>query len=298
MRGPRGRQGPISRCLAQMGRDLWLQGAALLSLTVSLAILGAYLVLCHNAYQALAGLTTGGTLTVVLEEGQSPAQARELGQRIAGLPPVASIRVISKEEGLKRFARQLGPHKGLLSGLTDNPLPDVIEVTLMGGGDFGPGFSAQIKSFKGVENVLTRRPWLARLERAGRAALELGGALGILLFLGVVFLVANTVRLAVYVRKDSMEIMELVGAGAWYVRLPFVLEALIQALVAAALASGVIWLLLKFLSAPAALPLGLELSALLAYQPALPLALGALAMVAGVVGGLWGAARALRFKGM
>lgn len=69
----------------------------------------------------------------------------------------------------------------------------------------------------------------------------------------------NTVRLAVYVRCEQLEILDLVGATAAYVRWSFMLEAVLQALTAAGLASLLVWMMLKVLEAPAELPLGLDL---------------------------------------
>ncbi|CAO0821938.1 hypothetical protein DFAR_2740003 [Desulfarculales bacterium] len=75
-----------------------------------------------------------------------------------------------------------------------------------------------------------------------------------------VLLVTNTVRLAVYVHREQLEILDLVGATESYVRWPFVLEAMLQALMASGLASLLVWGMLRVLAVPTELPLSLDLS--------------------------------------
>lgn len=117
-----------------------------------------------------------------------------------------------------------------------------------------PALSRQIKQVDGVGEVVRGRPWLRRLDRAYAVGGELALALGILLFLGVVLVFSNTVRLAVHARRSELEIMALVGAGSGYMRGPFLVEAMLQGLIAAALASLLLWGLFAFLAAPGPCP--------------------------------------------
>ena len=96
----------------------------------------------------------------------------------------------------------------------------------------------------------------------------------------------------------ALEVLDLVGATASYLRWPFVLEAVMQALLAAGLASLMVWGLLRILEAPAELPLGLDLSQLMGFPWQVAPALVALAVLAGVLGGLLGVGRVLRPQGL
>ncbi|HEY7564619.1 MAG TPA: permease-like cell division protein FtsX [Acidimicrobiia bacterium] len=69
----------------------------------------------------------------------------------------------------------------------------------------------------------------------------LGLGLALVLGLSAVILIANTIRMAIYARRDEVSIMKLVGASNWFVRIPFVLEGMIEGLIGAALAVLTVW---------------------------------------------------------
>jgi len=291
-------RGPLGRAWRQMGEDLWLQAVAVSTLTVALAIMGAYLTLCLNLGAAASRLLTGPTLLVVLspdaEAGRGPILAQELGR----LPGVATAHYVGRDEALVRFRRQLGPQASLLDDLEVNPLPDGVELVLSRDAPPVPELAAFIKKKAGVVEVVSGRPWLKRLERALAAGGDLAVALGILLFLGVVLVTSNTVRLAVHARRRELELMALVGASPGYMRGPYLVEGMLQGLMAAALASLLLWGLFGLLSTPAALPLGLRLGEILAFPPLLPLTLAVLAVAASLLGGFLGVGRTLRPREM
>jgi len=287
------RRGVVGRALRQMGEDLWLQGVAISTLAVALAIMGAYLALCLNLNQAAGRLLTGPTLLVVTDPQVRPEEGRELAAELSRLPGVASAAYVDQQEAMIRFRRQLGPQADLLDDLETNPLPNAVELVLTPDLAAPPELAAHIKNMAGVSDVVTGRPWLQRLERALRAGGELAVALGVLLFLAVVLVTSNTVRLAVHVRRRELELMALVGAGGGYMRGPFLVEAVLQGLAAAALASLMLWGLFSLLAAPDALPWGLRLGQILAFPPLLPAALGCLAVVSGLMGGFLGVGRSL-----
>lgn len=293
---PAPRRGPLNRALNQMGQNLWLQGVAVSSLAVTLAILFAYLNLCLNLYGAMERLTTGASLMVVLTEEAGPEQGAELARELTQSKEVLSARFVPKEEALERFRAQLDSRAGLLEGLSRNPLPDAVEVQLKPGAAPVMVLANDLKGMPGVEEVVTSRPWLHQLEQAAGMLAEVGLVLGVLLLAGVVLVVANTVRLAVYVRREDLELMALVGASLGYMRRPFLWETALQCLAAAVIALLLVQGLLAFFAQPISLPLGLDLNQLLRFRPMMipPFLLAALA--AGLAGSWLGVGRALQPK--
>ncbi|CAN5740717.1 permease-like cell division protein FtsX [soil metagenome] len=122
----------------------------------------------------------------------------------------------------------------------------------------------------------------------------LGIGLAVVLGISAVILIANTIRLAIYARRDEVEIMKLVGASNWFIRVPFLLEGLIEGLVGASLAVFSVWVASRNLAGAAQ---GIDLINL-QLQNSFFLRWGVVFLLfgaaAGVVGSLLGLSRYLR----
>ena len=93
-----------------------------------------------------------------------------------------------------------------------------------------------------VRQVTTAADSIEQLQNLSNALNVLGLGMAIVLGLAAVVLIANTIRLAIYARRDEVSIMKLVGASNWFIRVPFLLEGMIEGLVGAALAVFMVWL--------------------------------------------------------
>lgn len=94
-----------------------------------------------------------------------------------------------------------------------------------------------------VRRVQTAAEEIEQLQDLSSVLNVLGLGLAVVLGVSAVILIANTIRLAIYARRDEVEIMKLVGASNWYIRIPFLLEGLIEGLVGAALSVLTVWVL-------------------------------------------------------
>jgi cell division transport system permease protein len=93
-----------------------------------------------------------------------------------------------------------------------------------------------------VRQVATAAESIEQLQNLSSVLNVLGLGMAIVLGVAAVVLIANTIRLAIYARRDEVSIMKLVGASNWFIRVPFLLEGMIEGLVGAALAVFVVWL--------------------------------------------------------
>lgn len=221
-------------------------------LTIGLALfLGAMFVLGLLAARSL--LTSWGaqaSVTAYLDRSTTDEAARALARKIATENPTLSVVYVDRTQAMKRLRTDLGDLAGALDGLSQNPLPPSLEITPRSA--LPPAgvrvLAAEVGRAPGVEEVEYGREWLDKLEALARG-LRVFGAGALFAVLGAALLVvANTIRLAVYARRDEIEIMKLVGATDGYVRAPFLLEGALQGLVGAALALAAVmavqhWLL-------------------------------------------------------
>jgi cell division transport system permease protein len=93
-----------------------------------------------------------------------------------------------------------------------------------------------------VRQVATAAESIEQLQSLSSVLNVLGLGMAVVLGVAAVVLIANTIRLAIYARRDEVSIMKLVGASNWFIRVPFLLEGMIEGLVGAALAVFVVWL--------------------------------------------------------
>ena len=181
------------------------------------------------------------SLTLYLDPQLGDAQARGLGDRVRSENPEVEVRYVDRAEALARLRVELGDLGSELDGLAQNPLPPTLELTPRGAAAAAAAIralAARLAKLPGVADVDYGREWLDKLEALGRA-LRAAGAGALLIVLGAaVMVVANTIRLAVYARRDEIEIMKLVGASDAYVRLPFLLEGALQGMFGALCAVG------------------------------------------------------------
>ena len=211
-------------------------------LTIGLSLfLGASFVLgLFTARQLLTSWGAQASVTLYLDKSTTDAQAQLLQRQAQEQAGDADVTYVDRAMALKRLRTDLGDLSGALDGLTQNPLPPSLEVTPRA--SLQPAgvrmLAAQLGQLPGVTEVEYGREWLDKLEALGRG-LRVFGAGALFIVLGAALLVvANTIRLAVYARRDEIEIMKLVGATDGYVRAPFLLEGGLQGLIGAGMAVG------------------------------------------------------------
>ncbi len=217
---------------------------SVITIAVSLLTLGTFLLLYQNLRASAA--TWGGDVQVVayLAEGMAPDEVNRLSESISRLPEVSAVKYVSREDALARFRRDLGGQAGILEGLSRNPLPASLEVTLREGAT-GPetlrAIAAKVGGLPGVDDMQYGEEWVAQYGAFMNFLRILGLLLGGFLLAGSALVVANTIRLAVYSRREELEILSLVGASKPFVRIPFLIEGILQGILGAGIAVGILY---------------------------------------------------------
>jgi len=223
--------------------SLWRgrQAGALSTATIALAlfVLGGFLLVTATLEQLGAEWSRAAELSVYLADDVADEERRAIEDALAVGDLVSAHEYVSKNDALARFKETFGDLATAIDTLGDNPLPASIEVRLRAGAGTGAAvdeLGSRVRTLAGVVDVRYDRQWLDRLLSAVAIVRGVGLTLGGLLTLAAALTVANVVRLALWARRDELDIMQLVGAPEVYVRGPFVMEGVLQGGIGALLA--------------------------------------------------------------
>lgn len=222
----------------------FLNVVSIITIALSVIITSSIILFFVNTTGALNIWKKGVKIMVYLSPGVSGEHIHEIQKKISGMHGVKDVIFIPKEEALNILKQQMKTQSSLLENLKENPLPDAFEIHLI---ESSHAFqkietlASDIKSLPKIDEVEYGQKSLARFSGIINIFKLSGYALGILFFIASVFIVANTVRLVLYARRDEIEIMRLVGATDGFIKTPLYLECIIQGAV-----GGIIGLILLF----------------------------------------------------
>jgi cell division transport system permease protein len=261
------------------------------TIAVALFVLGGFLLVTANLDRLSAAWSSTAELSVYLKDDVTPVERAAIEAAVKGSDAAASSVYVSKSDALARFKQTFGDLASGIDSTDDNPLPASIEVRLRP----GPGadarvdsLAAKLRQLPGTADVRYDRQWLSRLLTVIGLIRSVGFALGMVLTIAAALTVANVVRLALYARRDELDIMQLVGAPQSYVRGPFVMEGILQggigAVIALAALAVVFFALRARYLAPLASAVNLPSVGFLPIELSLLLVAGGMAV--GCLGGL------------
>ncbi len=210
--------------------------ASVLSLTAALTLCGLFVLLDHNARQALRAMGDRRELIVYLKDEVSDVQLSVLVDKIRqyfGEPTY-----VDPKQAWDEFSGQIGD-PDLLAGVEDNPLPASIRVRLK------PellSFAAmeqtakQVLEFPEVEDVRYGAEYVRRLDQFSQGVRTATWAVGAVAAFAIVLVLFNTLRLTVLARRQQVEVMLRLGASDRFIATPYVFEALLHMGLAAVVA--------------------------------------------------------------
>ena len=219
------------------------------TITVSLILVGLFVIVMTNVIQVVQMIRDKVEIEVFLEEPVTSESVQVLKHSIEGLEGVSSVTYISKEGAAAIFKEEFGEE--IYDILDFNPLPASFKVQLAD--DYRTlehieDIYSRMLEFPGVDDVVYHKDLLQLIEIRTKILFAVGIALGIIVSISAIFLVANTIRLAIYSKRKIIQTMKLVGATRMFIRMPFLLEGVIQGLAGGALASITIYGLLEAFS--------------------------------------------------
>lgn len=210
-----------------MSRNRLLSLATVSTVTVCILILGMALLIILNTSGFMARLESDVEIVAYLNKDLTTSQISDLRYQIQALNGVQSVQFVSRDQALQELQKSVGAKDyNLGTTLDKNPLPNSYEVKALDPHNV-PNLAASIKQLYGVDKVNYGQGVVERLFKITRWIRTVSIVLIILLALGAIFLIATTIRLAVYARRKEVYLMKLIGAADWFIRWPFFLEGIL-----------------------------------------------------------------------
>jgi cell division transport system permease protein len=232
-------------------RRNWVMSLVAVSIIyIALLLVGTFFLVSSVVNEMATSFESKVTVSVFLKDAATTADVTSMQAAIRAMPNVKSITYVTKDQALQIFKDRTKDSPQLVENLRNNPLPASIEVQLV-----------DPRQVQGVVDLIVKNPVTAKVVKTpatlgtpangdikygqnvvtdlfkatGVVRIFAAGFLILLLVVSLV-LIGNTIRLAIYSRRREIGIMRLVGASNWFIRTPFLLEGVLQALIGSILA--------------------------------------------------------------
>jgi cell division transport system permease protein len=246
----------IKNGFVNFGRNIWLAIAAIAMMGITLTILLFAIISNATFTHTISDLTSHIDVVEYLKDDVTKQQVSTQIKELKNLPNVKAVSYTSKSDALKAYEQLNANNPTLLAAIseTDNPLPASLTIKPL-----DPNKIQEIQNFldKPAEKTLQSDPTSYSGDR--KAAVnnitsathffQQAGVIGIAVFIVISMLIIfNTIRMAIFNRRDELIIMRLLGASTAFIRGPFVVETMLYGAVAASISLIVVWALFKVAS--------------------------------------------------
>ncbi len=217
-------------------RNSWLSTAATLIMVVTLAILTMTSIAYNVTNAAVNNIQQRVDISVYFKDQVAETQILNIKEQLQAMPEVASIAYVSADQALQQFKDRHASNAVIIESLgqlNQNPLPPTLQIKAKSLDEY-PKIADKLKSadyqaFIDKVNFEDNRSVIERLSKILTTVRTLGLVVAALFCFIAALVIFNTIRLTIYNRREEVEIMKLVGATNWFIRGPFIVEALLYA---------------------------------------------------------------------
>ncbi len=206
--------------------------AAVSTSFIALFLVGSTLLVSSEVNLLIDFTTRDVEVSVFLQKNVSPAEQQHLSQVLSAMPEVKSVSYESPEDAYRHFQEIFKDQKNLVQNVGPDALPASFQVKLKNPEEFGV-VAARLASQPGIDKIRDNRQILKRLFAVIHVFRVGVLAVALIMLISAAALIGNTVRMAVFARRKEIGIMRLVGATNWHIRVPFLIEGLIEGLIGA-----------------------------------------------------------------
>ena len=204
-----------------LGRNGWMTFASVSAVTVTLLLVGVFIVIMMNLNQIADNIEKDVEIKVIIDLAADDKAVAKLEKQVLETPGVLEVEYSSNEQELDKMIKGLGDEFGLYK--QDNPLRHALYLKAEDPQQTAP-ISKKIEAYEYTHEVIYGEGKVEKLFDVLNTGRNIGAVLIIGLLLTAMFLISNTIRITIAARQTEIGIMKLVGATNNFVRLPFILE--------------------------------------------------------------------------
>lgn len=229
----------LSETLINLRRNLLMTIAAISTVAISLLLLGGVQILGMIVNNVTFGWEAKVEISAFLRSNATPGEITDLETEVAGMPEVEAVTFVSKEEAFEEFKQRYASQPEFYENITADDLPASLRIKLTDA-DYTDAVASRIRGAPAIDEVRFGGEFVKRLLQVNSVLRTITFGMSLILLIAAAALIANTIRLAIYSRRDEIGIMKLVGATNWFIRIPFMLEGVFAALVGALAAAAIV----------------------------------------------------------
>lgn len=221
-------------------RNKFMAVASVLTVTLSMFILGVFLCAVLNINHMATYLENQVEMTVYLKDGLNTDQVMAVGKKLKALPDLKEIKFTNKDQAMAEFKQRLGDQQGILDAINGNPLPSSYSTSFSTPASLKNAVNIVTK-YQEVDSVQYGQDIIEQLYKVAQV-IRIGGIILIVFLAGAeLFIISNTIRLTVFARRREIQIMKYVGATNGFIRWPFIFEGMIIGFLGSGIAAFILW---------------------------------------------------------
>jgi cell division transport system permease protein len=231
----------VARAWHGFWKNALMSLAATATMVLVLVLLSGLIILVTGLNATLSYVQSEVQVVAYLKDSATAQDVLSLETSLQQMPQVSQVQFVSKAKAYQDFLDRHPGEADIINSLPNNPLPASIEINLSDPSNY-VDVADYLNTQPAVDHVMNIQQTVDQLNSV-ISVLQTGGSV-ILIIVGliVLFIVVNTIRLAVVARADEIEIMRLVGASDAFIRWPFIFEGAMVGLFGAAITMGLLFL--------------------------------------------------------
>lgn len=280
----------LKSAVKSMYKNAIMTVASIFVLIACMVIIGSVYVASANVLSFMNQLDSQNEIVAFIDDEYSDdsLSRTKLCQKVASVLGVESVEYVTKEQALSEHREQLGEDGAYLDGYEgeDNPLRDELRIKINDLERFSD-ISDEISAFEEIANVRDSRDIVDLLMSVRKVLTILGVWIIIILAIVSLFIISNTIKLAMYNRRNEINIMKYVGATNSFIRFPFVFEGILIGIISTIVSLFAQWCLYTYAIVPLLSDLSFLESSIVPFGAmfkALLLIFGGIGLIVGIFG--------------